>query len=227
MSSEDATKPETPLSLFSAATMLPPPSTRRAALGQYFTPPWLAAEVARIADVEGLVVLEPSAGDGAIVEACLEAGADQVIACEIDPRMVGRLRERFAGQPVHVVEGDFLTLPLSSFDWADVICANPPYDRGMDSDHLARIADVLEHIRGDEMPRAALLLRTVALHGGDRFERVWSRLAVTNIYPCADRIPFVIDGDASEPGKIDVSVFRVEPWAGSRICRHLRAPVSP
>jgi predicted RNA methylase len=211
--------------LFDAATLLPPQSTRQSLLGQYFTPPWLAMEVARIADVEGLTVLEPSAGDGAIVAACLELGAAQVIACEIDPRMVGRLQRRFAGQPVTILSGDFLTMPLHLFTAVDVIAGNPPYDGGMDSDHLAKIADVLEAINDpNELPRASLLLRTVALHSQERYQRVWQRLAVTALYPCAERIAFEIDGSIGEAGKIDVSVFRVE-LGSSATCRHLRAPV--
>lgn len=211
--------------------MRPPEEAKRqAALGQWFTPPELAAEIAIDADVRGRRVLEPSAGDGAIVQACLDAGADCVLAVEIDPAMAAKLRERFRDRNVDVVEGDFIALgfgpgeplDLSGFD---VIAGNPPYDDGVDGDHLARIAEIADAFRDRATIEdwqdhnglrstlgAALLLRTVALHSGDRFERVWERLAITRLRPCADRIAFPAAGDTTkkaEPGKIDVSIFRV------------------
>lgn len=211
------------------AQRAPEESKRQAALGQWFTPPPLAAEIAIDADVRGRRVLEPSAGDGAIVHACLEAGAECVIAVELDPAMVAKLRARFEGRPVVVIEGDFLALGFDEggpLDLAnvDAIAGNPPYDDGVDGDHLARIADMLEafRVRAErddwrfpDGARAtlggALLLRTVALHSGDRFDRVWDRLACTRLRPCADRVSFPPAGNvaAAEPGKIDVSIFRV------------------
>lgn len=212
----------------------PDERVRQKELGQFFTPAWLAAEVARASPVGGRVVLEPSAGDGAIVEACLRAGARKVIAVELDPRMVAKLVARFVGQAVEVLEGDFLAVPLERFDAVEAIAGNPPYDKGTDSDHLARIADVIMRAEeryladGDNADpvEASLLLRTVALHSGDRFARVWSRLDVRELLPCADRIPFVIDGDEGEAGKIDVSIFRLGARvAGERgLCRHIREP---
>jgi len=210
----------------------PEPSKRQAELGQWFTPPWLAAEVADAVYVEGLRVLEPSAGDGAIVRAVLDAGAEAVLAVEIDPAMAAKLRARFAGEPVDVVEGDFLSLAfadegdrLHPNGW-DVIVGNPPYDDGVDGDHLARIADLLEHATnvatgnaGDgwiHPIEASLLLRTVALHSGDRFDRVWQRLFVQSLRPVVDRVSFPPAGNvaAAEPGKIDVSIFGVVPRLG-------------
>jgi hypothetical protein len=188
----------------------PHPLLRQRDLGQYFTPPWLADVVARLARVRGRVVLEPSAGSGNIVAACLAAGAAKVIACEIDPAMCARLRERFINEPVQVIEGDFLSLPAALFDNVEAIAGNPPYDGGMDSDHLAKIADIVErHERLDAPVEPALLLRTVALHSQERYERVWSRLSVRELIACPDRIAFEIDGRTGEAGKIDVSVMRI------------------
>lgn len=190
----------------------PERSKRQAQLGQWFTPSWLAAETVRLVDVRDRVVLEPSAGDGALVRAALDAGATAVIAVELDPDMCARLEQRFAGECVRVVRGDFLTVSTNHLgrEWT-VIVGNPPYDKGADSLHLARIAQLIEWREscGEEAVYAALLLRTVALHSGGRFENVWSSLAVYAMRPCADRIPFLAAGEEGEAGKIDVSAFRV------------------
>lgn len=182
------------------------------ALGQWFTPPWLATEIANLINVRDRSVLEPSAGDGAIVEALIAAGARDVMAVELDPAMCTKLRDRFAGRPVRVIEGDFLTVEIDPASF-DCIVGNPPYDKGADSLHLARIADLIEaheRVVSFDVCEAALLLRTVVLHGGKRYERVWSRLAVRSLRACADRIPFLAaGGEPAEAGKIDVSVFRV------------------
>ncbi len=197
---------------------------RQKELGQYFSPEWLAGEMARLAKVDGARVLEPSAGDGALVAACLRAGAAHVLAVELDPAMCVKLVARFFDEVqagvVEIVCADFLTLPTERFERIHSIVGNPPYDKGMDGDHLARIADVMWEAG---VMDATLLLRTVALHSGDRYERAWTRLRVGALYPCVDRIPFIIDGDDSEAGKIDVSVFSItKRWMGGGLCEHLR-----
>jgi predicted RNA methylase len=176
-------------------------------LSQWFTPPWLAAEVVALLDVRGLVVLEPSAGDGAIVEELLAAGAREVVAVEIDPVMADKLRARFAGRPVRVICADFLTVELDVCEF-DAVAGNIPYDKGADTQHLTRLVGILE-------PReieAAILMRTVTVHSAKRYERVWKRLAVRHIRACVDRIPFPLGGGpVGDAGKIDVSIFRIGP----------------
>lgn len=206
----------------------PPEAERQVALGQWFTPPWLAAEVAGMLGTErsrGRTVVEPSAGDGAIVRALLDGGAWRVIAVEIDPAMCVKLRERFSKEAadgrVQVIEGDFLTVEIPPFDY---IAGNPPYDDGMDTDHLARIADLLE---ARPKAQASLLLRTVALHSGGRYERVWRRVDVNEMACLPDRVPFLAaGGEAGDAGKIDVSIFRLQSnnAAAPRRVRWVREP---
>ncbi len=191
----------------------PDERVRQKELGQYFTPPWLAAEVVKTARVDGLTVLEPSAGSGNIVAELLKAGAAKVIAIDIDPRMCAALRRRFVNENVEVICADFLSVPLASLDHIDAIVGNPPYDKGTDSDHLARIADLIE--RQERAPtradfvEASLLVRTVVLHSKDRARRVWDRLSVRELVACEDRIAFEIDGVTGDAGKIDVSIMRL------------------
>lgn len=186
--------------------VLPPPAWRPKALCQWFTPEAVAKSLVACVDVRGRLVLEPSAGDGAIVQALLDAGAQGVMAVEIDPILCDRLRERFEGQPVAVVCADFLQVPLRVIRGFQVIVGNPPYDDGTDTEHLARIAELLCGLPQFPAPRAALLLRTVALHGSERWERVWSRVSVAALYPVVERVAF-----GAEAGKIDVSQFLVGP----------------
>ena len=192
---------------------LPPEALRQRALGQFDTPPWLAAKVAEeleLWDAPTAHVLEPSAGLGNIVAAILARGVAHVTAVEIDPLRVAHLFERFEGQPVTVVHADFLDYaglcgPFSG------IAGNPPYDDGADTAHLAAIAELLclNH------SHASLLLRTVALHGIERGERVWSRVQA-RVMPVVERVAF---GETT--GMIDVSVFAVRP---GRSKLHIRRP---
>ena len=58
------------------------------------------------------VVLEPSAGGGALVRAALDQGVRGVVAVELDPEWIQRLHVRFEAEiavgRVVVVDGDFL-----------------------------------------------------------------------------------------------------------------------
>jgi 23S rRNA (adenine-N6)-dimethyltransferase len=69
-------------------------------------------------------VLDVGAGSGAITEPLVHAGA-HVVAVELHGRRARDLRERFAGEPVKVVQADAsdLRLPRRPFR----IVANPPF----------------------------------------------------------------------------------------------------
>ena len=86
---------------------------------------WAARIVADAAIRPGELVLDIGAGDGALTGALVAAGA-RVIAVELHPGRVRRLRERFAGAPVAVVAADAtagLRLPGRPFR----VVASPPY----------------------------------------------------------------------------------------------------
>lgn len=177
---------------------LPPAHLRQAALGQWDTPPDRAAQLVDLVAVEGATVLEPSAGRGNIVAALLDAGAERVVAVEVDPARVAHLRRRFSRSRVEVIESDFLAFrPEQEFT---IAVGNPPYDRGNDTRHVAHLLTMVDE--------AALLLRTVFLHGKERRELIWSRCRLRSLEPCAERVAF---GD--EAGMIDVSLFHIERCA--------------
>lgn len=71
---------------------------------------------------QGKAILEIGPGIGILTGALLQAGAASVTAVEVDPRLVGHLRDRFAGEArLRVVDGDVLDLGKHDL-------VTPPYD---------------------------------------------------------------------------------------------------
>jgi hypothetical protein len=68
------------------------------------------------------VVLEPSAGFGVIVDFCNEAGAKDVLACEISPRL-----RQILSSKCNIIENDFLDLTAERISHVDLIIMNPPF----------------------------------------------------------------------------------------------------
>jgi ubiquinone/menaquinone biosynthesis C-methylase UbiE len=100
---------------------------------QFFeTPKELVSEMLKYADLEkGSVVLEPSAGKGAIAEELAEEGM-QVHCVEINPVMAEELNnwELFRS----VTAGDFLQIEPEPI--YDGVVMNPPFTRQQDIDHV-------------------------------------------------------------------------------------------
>jgi protein-L-isoaspartate O-methyltransferase len=105
-------------------------------LQQFFTPPVLADQMVELADLfDGARVLEPSAGDGAILRAITRAlPICQMAAIELDEklfwswmRMPGICKAR---------QGDFLMATPSEFGMFNRIIMNPPFRDGQDIAHI-------------------------------------------------------------------------------------------
>ncbi len=79
---------------------------------------------ARIAAVSGKRVLEIGAGDGRLTEALLEHHPKKIIAIEKDAHFAMMLKEKFAGEPVEIIEEDFLKIKIPK---AEVVVGNIPY----------------------------------------------------------------------------------------------------
>jgi len=88
------------------------------------TEDWAGRVVAEAGIRRGALVLDIGAGTGALTSQLVEAGA-RVVAFELHPGRAARLRERFAGAPVRVVQADVgdLRLPRRPF----YVVANPPF----------------------------------------------------------------------------------------------------
>lgn len=118
---------------------------------QFFTPREVAEQVADLADIgEGMLVLEPSAGAGALVDVALERGAS-VIAIELDSALMPILldiADKWPGRVRRICE-DFLTWTRrldreAGFDVPiDRVVMNPPFGRGADMAHVIRALDFL------------------------------------------------------------------------------------
>lgn len=102
----------------------------RKAKQQFFTPAFVADLACERVDVaRGMVVLEPSAGEGSIAIVARARGAD-VRCVEIDPVYAATLAAR--GFVVH--QQDFLT--FREFSMFDRVVMNPPFADGQDIAHV-------------------------------------------------------------------------------------------
>lgn len=101
-------------------------------LQAFYTPQELAHRVALLADVHGCIILEPSAGDGALAEACMKLGAARVDCFEINAGAAKILDSK--GFSCGCI--DFLSVnPNSNFHY-DRIVMNPPFTKKQDIKHV-------------------------------------------------------------------------------------------
>ena len=110
---------------------------QRNKMGQFATPPALAADIASCA--VGMVsestvrFLEPSCGSGSFYSALLgQLGRDRVlraVGVELDDRFAKIAAELWGGQGLEVVNEDFTRWAAAQDDRFDLLIANPPYVR--------------------------------------------------------------------------------------------------
>lgn len=111
----------------------------RKALGQYFTPCWVAEAIIdeHFSDLKvGSTVIEPSCGDGSFLHALPEHV--NAIGIEIDPRWA-EVARRQSGR--HVLLGDFLKVPLPAK--VDALVGNPPFKADLIAAFLDRAHPLL------------------------------------------------------------------------------------
>lgn len=87
-------------------------------------------------DVTGKVILEPSAGSGNIVEWLKEAGAKEVIACEINEDL-----QKIVGKKCQLIGEDFLKLRAEEISHVDMIVMNPPFSQ--DARHILHAYEIV------------------------------------------------------------------------------------
>jgi hypothetical protein len=92
----------------------------------YPTPEVVAATMLDPIDLRGRTVLEPSAGSGNLVQACLERGAAEVLWCETEPQLQAILTSITGAMPTHRY-GDFLQVHPADVSHIDAIVMNPPF----------------------------------------------------------------------------------------------------
>lgn len=111
----------------------------------YETPAKVAFDMAvkiclHFGESRGMRVLEPSAGDGAIVNACLSTGFD-VVAMEMDESHLSQLQSLqssgiSAGRKCDVMVADFLQSVPSPVGLFDAVAMNPPFTGLADIAHV-------------------------------------------------------------------------------------------
>ena len=101
----------------------------------YPTPVDVIEKMLMAVPVSGKVVLEPSAGHGNIVKYCKDAGAKDVIACEIDHNL-----RKILSAKCHIIENDFLDLTAEKISHVDLIIMNPPFMA--DEKHILHAWDI-------------------------------------------------------------------------------------
>lgn len=96
----------------------------------FYTPPEMAAKVAKLADVRGTTVLEPSAGHGALANACRAAGCAGMVCYETDEAAHAHLkREGYVA-----FKKDFLAVkPQHHFER---VVMNPPFAKDAYIKHI-------------------------------------------------------------------------------------------
>ena len=104
----------------------------------FYTPIHLARMMVQMASVSGHKVLEPSAGAGMLVEACLQAGATQVDCIEINYEM----RQKLIGpkRAVHITDFLLVTGPKEHYKR---IVMNPPFTKKQDLKHIGHAFHML------------------------------------------------------------------------------------
>ena len=80
-------------------------------------------------NVEDKIILEPSAGSGNIVDYCYNAGAKQVLACEIEEELRTILKSK-----CKLIDYDFLNVSSDKISHVDFIIMNPPFSA--DEEHI-------------------------------------------------------------------------------------------
>lgn len=115
----------------------------------YFpTPPELAREVVRRAGLrDGMSVLEPSAGDGALCDAAL-AGVPHDFGCDVWDfhcfEIRPDLRAKLGAKGLRVdSQPDFIAASYFTLDAFDRVVMNPPFSRQQDVDHVTHALNFL------------------------------------------------------------------------------------
>lgn len=97
----------------------------------FYTPVDVARQLVNLADVKGHVVLEPSAGHGALADVCIEEGAKQVDCIDIDPDAIKVLKQR----GYNTIEQDFLSIHPKNKLYSRIVM-NPPFTMNSDIKHV-------------------------------------------------------------------------------------------
>lgn len=196
--------------------------------GATYTPPLLAGLLARriVAALprtgESVRVLDPFCGDGALLEAVVDAwsvrcGRLSVVGVDRDPQAVVQAQRRLAlrAPGVQVHEADFLHHGLGDGDAVDAVVANPPWVRTqvLGSDEAQRIARDWGLAGRIDLAQAGVLAIAEALRpGGVAAVLVPNKLLMTRGAArfrslLAERVELLEVGDLGDTRLFDAAVL--------------------
>ena len=99
----------------------------------FFTPVEVAKRVVELADVQNCLVLEPSAGHGALIDQILTYDGVQIEAVELNEEFTKHLDDKY-GMKIGLLCADFLEVqPDAAYDR---ICMNPPFNKSQWISHI-------------------------------------------------------------------------------------------
>jgi len=180
---------------------------RRVKLSQWFTDAQTAEQIALFARLQGVKsILEPSCGDGALLNAILQhCDADcRVEGIEIDELLATQTASRFEGR-VKVYSEDFLALqpPKQRFELAVM---NPPFEHGKTELHILQALEWAE--------RVVCHGPLGTLEGVDRLEELWGSASLTRLAVCSRRRRY---SGTNLNGKRPTCTMEIIPGAGLSI----------
>lgn len=156
-------------------------TTRDHSRSQFFSPPKLAEKLVRWSNVctrllngQPVRVLEPSAGNGAIVRPLLAAGAE-VTAVELDVRYFPELN---AFTSVRTVRDDFLAMQVHSIGTYDLACGNFPFHADLAGEFTLHALEFA--------PRVVAIYPANFFYSETR-EKLWTQVRPTRIAHIAKR----------------------------------------
>lgn len=109
---------------------------------QYFPTPvelceYMADQIL-LSTLEPIRVLEPSAGDGRLIEAVAKVRPlSKFVAIELDPINFEQMSKKQYSCPVEKIQGDFMEYDEN--EQFELVIANPPFTRGTDVTHIMKM----------------------------------------------------------------------------------------
>jgi 16S rRNA (adenine1518-N6/adenine1519-N6)-dimethyltransferase len=150
-------------------------------------------DIVAVADPSpGRRILEIGPGLGILTGALLERGAE-VTAVEVDSRLVGHLRTRFADTPLNLVEGDVLDIPVAEL-------VEPPYDVVANLPYHIT-SPVMHHVLADE-PRPERFVLMLQREVAERIAAPPGQMSYLSVfvqYHAAVRVAQIVPASAFEP----------------------------
>lgn len=137
--------PESPQLLLDRAAGEGTAVDKKKLFNAFYTPTPIANRAAQLANIRtGNRILEPSAGEGALIRAANSAGEKtRIVAVEMDDPVARNLWRQFP-RLENVYAGDFLDQTEDELGDFDRIIMNPPFENGADIKHIRHAMNFLK-----------------------------------------------------------------------------------